>query len=364
MSPCSQKMSRKLVYACPKCFQVIIGPKKQEIKASLSVPSLCIFCLALHSSTQFEISLLDLQKMKCDICSKNFSTLTNLNRHLKTHFPDNSFVCAFCAKTFTTRQHHDEHLTSHMTNLDKVYSCNKCETTYRHKASLRRHMKTHQNPVPNADSDSDTATRQTNFDKHLTTHLTHLQCARKPTFTVPLWITSDVALSPWSMPSTSVNEQSSRSSEYSSESDNSFESVDSGINGALALILVTESSNVSGLISPLSSIYSDSDASDSDEQSTTSANVKMLVNRALASLVVTENIHVPRLISPLSTIYSGEQESNTSISDDSDSDFSTDSDSDFSTSSLESISDQPRFRFEILPPLLSPVPPAEPIDHL
>ncbi|XP_054740182.1 uncharacterized protein LOC129245808 [Anastrepha obliqua] len=96
--------------------------------------------------------------VRCPKCKKQFSTETNLQKHLKQqHQQDNAdttrksevvatspqpyegFMCAHCPRKYRSKYSLIKHLRVHVTKTDRPYSCRDCDMHFKHFSELDRH---------------------------------------------------------------------------------------------------------------------------------------------------------------------------------------------------------------------------------
>ena len=80
------------------------------------------------------------QMHMCHSCGKTFLSKTGLNGHIKSkHLLQFRFKCEKCAKGFVSLYNYRGHMASH----DKVFEqkCPKCPVTFRHRSTLLQHIK-------------------------------------------------------------------------------------------------------------------------------------------------------------------------------------------------------------------------------
>ena len=87
----------------------------------------------------------EVQKFKCDLCTKSYASKFSLDYHAKSHEgPTEKPACELCGKTFTTfgsLSCHKKivHKTDALT--PEIFSCRRCEMQYSLKSHLNRHVR-------------------------------------------------------------------------------------------------------------------------------------------------------------------------------------------------------------------------------
>ncbi|XP_026145855.1 uncharacterized protein LOC113120136 [Carassius auratus] len=133
-------------YACPLC------PKTFIQEASLHA----------HQCESHKLC----KSLKCDVCSKTFSSLTNLIKHSLLHNGSTSHICLLCNLSFTNTRVLKEHMKTHTTHnglalpdipskpLDFPHKCKRCKASfstgdllYAHQIRHSRDAKTHIRPA-------------------------------------------------------------------------------------------------------------------------------------------------------------------------------------------------------------------------
>ncbi|XP_067625196.1 zinc finger protein 721-like [Eurosta solidaginis] len=90
------------------------------------------------------------EPLKCSECPKSFESLNKLNRHLKTHRPEDEkkiFPCAQCERKFTSKDYAAKHIKFVHEDI-RSFICEECGEAVRTEATLREHMLIHTDYAP------------------------------------------------------------------------------------------------------------------------------------------------------------------------------------------------------------------------
>ncbi|KAI5740499.1 hypothetical protein M8J76_004446 [Diaphorina citri] len=80
----------------------------------------------------------------CPLCSKQFSKLTTLKRHVGIHMKTQPVRCGYCGQFFLDLGRLNAHIRQRHTSNKKIYyKCDKCNKTYKSKYKFERHKNTH-----------------------------------------------------------------------------------------------------------------------------------------------------------------------------------------------------------------------------
>ena len=92
------------------------------------------------------------KETECLQCQEKFSSRKEMLKHHINEHSTQKYSCSTCHKTFTRRQAYRRHLVSH-TEAPKLHCPRSdCSKTFRYTCNLKRHVKTHRNPLSTVDS--------------------------------------------------------------------------------------------------------------------------------------------------------------------------------------------------------------------
>lgn len=154
---------RKKTKKCPQCdklFRADDGLKAHLLKnhsteeATQIIP--CNYCSRTYThlfllERHVKTSHNEKPHVKCDYCSNVYKRRSSLNYHLRTtHNVDSNqpitFTCTICNKIFA----HKDNLTRHykLHKNEKDFKCNVCGKCFAQSGNLKAHMNTHSNLKP------------------------------------------------------------------------------------------------------------------------------------------------------------------------------------------------------------------------
>ncbi|XP_048730439.2 uncharacterized protein LOC125647703 isoform X2 [Ostrea edulis] len=127
------KKEHRRTLQCKSCMKIFIAYKEFETHMCVDERG---------NSVQFvsesDLSLIG-DKPICHVCGKEFTTTSNLNKHLKIHGEKN-VECEFCGKKF----HHEEYLKVHVEGVHEKkhkFQCEECGKFLTSKPGLTSHIK-------------------------------------------------------------------------------------------------------------------------------------------------------------------------------------------------------------------------------
>ncbi|XP_027229499.2 zinc finger protein 25 [Penaeus vannamei] len=119
-------------------------------------------CVSLQNMEQKAVSSTDLKDLsessnkettgqvnknyKCDHCDSVFRQKNNLRRHLKLHSGHKPYVCKECGLSFYVQDSLKKHMRTH--TGEKPYKCGECNTSFAHSGHLKAHKRTHSGEKP------------------------------------------------------------------------------------------------------------------------------------------------------------------------------------------------------------------------
>lgn len=78
---------------------------------------------------------------ECQHCHKQFTTLKNLNFHMKVHSNERLYLCTFCGNKYSTKASLRYHVGRRHNEIK--FNCDECQRSYHSHNSLRIHQKSH-----------------------------------------------------------------------------------------------------------------------------------------------------------------------------------------------------------------------------
>jgi KRAB domain-containing zinc finger protein len=119
----NRDMEALLVHQCPQC------PQKFRLKNQLNRH------LKRHNGDYSFI---------CQVCGMGFLSQSDFTRHKKTHSNERPHTCPHCNKSFKSKHYHMTHIeicSQNAARNEKTHSCHLCSKTFSTKALLKRHLR-------------------------------------------------------------------------------------------------------------------------------------------------------------------------------------------------------------------------------
>ena len=83
-------------------------------------------------------------RVKCETCNKEFSDVSYLTKHKRTHSQLGIFPCDQCDKTFKAKAYRKIHIqTIHNRDANKKFKCVSCDKCFIRKNNLKSHIQPH-----------------------------------------------------------------------------------------------------------------------------------------------------------------------------------------------------------------------------
>lgn len=164
-----------LSHLLPEWGRVSISPiEHDDARPLMSSPASSRVLIDQNNNNMDGSSSIRGRKLQpCALCGKTFDYRYILNRHMRVHTGEKSFVCNVCGKGLTTFFSLNAHLRIH--TGEKPFVCDVCNKDFRLLQSLQRHQRIHTGEKPFS---------CTICDKHRMVHLKPHKCSPRQELTV------------------------------------------------------------------------------------------------------------------------------------------------------------------------------------
>ena len=141
-------------YSCDQCHKSLRTPRNlsrhNKRTHTGDKPYICTLCSkSFSSSSELVIhkrTHISEKPYRCDQCDKSFSVSGNLVRHKRTQTGEKPYSCDRCNKSFGRSWSLKDHRRTH--TAEKPYSCDQCDKSFSTSGSLVVHKRTHTGEKP------------------------------------------------------------------------------------------------------------------------------------------------------------------------------------------------------------------------
>jgi hypothetical protein len=123
---------------CEKQFSSRSNLNKHIKRKHGDVEFRCFICNNIFKTeNDFKITSHSSDPFQCEVCSKLYKTKSALKMHLNKHYDNHKFFCHFCGKGFFRKFLFD----GHVAKQTGVKTCEKCDKKFQYSTNLKRHAK-------------------------------------------------------------------------------------------------------------------------------------------------------------------------------------------------------------------------------
>lgn len=106
--------------------------------------TICQVCGKLVKGIQTHMLIHEgIKKFQCEYCKKSFIQSGQLKRHVNSHLNIRNYSCSQCGKTFVDPSSVTKHLVVHKNKDERPFVCSLCGSQFSRLSALRHHEKTH-----------------------------------------------------------------------------------------------------------------------------------------------------------------------------------------------------------------------------
>lgn len=164
------------IQVCPECSQCFtsLSELEEHMKSHQEESSwICADCgksyYTKSSLDRHQLTHMRAKPLKCPDCGKGFSKQVFFEMHLRLHAGEVLFPCTECEKLFSSKASCDRHIRAH--RMERPHVCPQCGKGFLYNGCLVRHIRVHTGERPFPCPDCGRCFRQTSaLNRHIKTH--------------------------------------------------------------------------------------------------------------------------------------------------------------------------------------------------
>lgn len=99
-----------------------------------------------YNPSNKDLNRKNMAKFSCTKCSYRFTSYGKLDKHLKTHKPENKHICFICGNRYKYQSSLYTHINTH--TKERQFKCHKCSRVFSQKCNLIIHCRKHTGEKP------------------------------------------------------------------------------------------------------------------------------------------------------------------------------------------------------------------------